>query len=275
MDPDYTHLLSPVLDLAEETSLCLMHYYAEKTLCVNAKADQSPVTAADLAASRLIEQGLLKIAPYPVLSEEGFIPPFAERLHWQTYWLVDPLDGTRDFINHTGDFSINIALIHQNRPVLGVIAAPVSGGLYWALHSGPAYQRLIGESAKLLLPSPIVNPLNKPTDHSGIKVVVSRTFNQDEPRWRALYARLAPIEYLFRGSALKMLMIASQEADLYPRFGLSREWDTAAGHCIVIAAGGHFVDLQGTTLRYNEVPDLATPPFFAFYKSYLTAIICG
>lgn len=275
MDPDYTHLLSPVLDLAEETSLCVMHYYAKKTLCVDTKADDSPVTAADLAAHRLIEQGLLKIASYPVLSEEGFIPPFAERASWKTYWLVDPLDGTRDFIRHTGDFSINIALIHEHCPVLGLIAVPVSGGLFWALHSGPAYQRLSGECLKLLAPSFGVNTLSQSSDPSAIKVVVSRTFNLDDPRWCALSSRLPPTQYLFRGSALKMLMIASQEADLYPRFGLSREWDTAAGQCIVSAAGGYFVDLQGTTLGYNQVADLATPPFLAFHKSYLTALICG
>jgi 3'(2'), 5'-bisphosphate nucleotidase len=217
------------------------------------KADESPCTRADIASHEILTAGLSALEPrYPILSEESASIPFAERANWERYWLVDPLDGTREFLNAHGDFTVNVALVERGTPILGVVHVPVSGATYWAERGRGAWLR--EERGDAFRPIHVADY----RDASAPKVLVSRSHAGAETE--AFLARIGACEREAVGSSLKMCRVADGSAHLYPRFGTTMEWDVAAAYLIVCEAGGSFTDVAGNALRFNK-PDLRNPNF--------------
>ena len=231
-----------------------MAIYADE-FSVSDKADQSPLTAADLASHQTLCEGLRQLTPdIPVLSEESAQIAFSERARWPRYWLVDPLDGTKEFIKRNGEFTVNIALIEAHRAVLGLVLIPAQNRCYYASLSTGAY-RQDGDGApqKLSVTRPAAHPL---------RVVGSRSH-----AGQALsdyVARLGEHIFVPVGSALKFCLVAEGSADIYPRLGPTSEWDTAAAQCVVEAAGGQVITLDGEPLRYNQKNSLLNPHFLVY-----------
>jgi 3'(2'), 5'-bisphosphate nucleotidase len=249
-----SHLLAPVVALAIKAGERILRIYGTR-FRVGRKDDSSPLTAADLASHYCISEGLQQLRTvYPALSEESSEVSFAERSGWETYWLVDPLDGTKEFIKRNGEFTVNIALIHQHRPVLGVVYAPVLETCYFASEGCGAFKRVGNqEPCQIYARSPAAQPLC---------VVGSRSHQTEE---LATYlARLGEYHLKSIGSSLKLCRVAEGQADLYPRIGLTSEWDTAAAQCVVEAAGGAVTDLKGEPLAYNRKSSLLNPYFLVF-----------
>ena len=223
---------------------------------VDWKEDKSPLTLADKKSHQIIWEGL-SITGIPLLSEEGRDIPYEERSGWDYLWLVDPLDGTKEFINRNGEFTINISLIHKSRPVLGVIYAPVKGLLYYALKDKGAYRVFVEEddSIKGIFSKADKLPLNKRDGLTAVRVVASKSHTSPETqayidKLRGIYK---DIFFNSAGSSLKFCLVAEGEADIYPRLGPTMEWDTAAGDIIVEEAGGRVIDIEsGKPLMYNK-----------------------
>lgn len=241
-----------VISIARDASAAIMQVYAED-FAVQHKADNSPLTRADLAAHRIIADGLYRLTPeLPLLSEEGASIAWATRQDWHAYWLVDPLDGTREFIKRNDEFTVNIALIECNRPVFGVIMSPVTGTV-WHAQAGRVALRRDGENDReLRTRQPATAPL---------KVAVSRSHL--DPRARAVLEHLPGAEAVPLGSSLKFCHIAEGLLDVYPRFGPTSEWDTAAGQCILEAAGGVLLAPDGRAFRYNRRDSVLNGDFMA------------
>lgn len=218
------------------------------------KADRSPVTTADLAAHECIFERLEVLGDrWPVLSEENpTLPTWETRRDWDTYWLVDPLDGTRELLRQSKEFTVNIALIHQQQPVLGVIGAPALGLLYYAHRAGGAWRIQEGKEPVTIHSRPF------PADGSS---VVAVSFSHARPEVQRFLRRLGPHQEKRVGSSLKSCQVAEGSLDLYPRYGSTHEWDTAAAQCIVEEAGGHLLDWKLQPLRYNMKADLINPSF--------------
>ena len=255
-DIDLSALAAPVQDIAREAGRRILDVYAG-SFSVTAKPDQSPVTEADFVAHRCILRGLKALTPHiPILSEEASDVGFAERGRWEWLWLVDPLDGTREFIRHSDQFTINIALIHRHEAVFGLILAPVDGICYHAWRGGGAWKQFrSSQPARRIQAARICHP--------PVRVISSQASYRSQ-RLQSYLQRLGDYRHLFVGSALKSCLIAEGAADLYPRFGPTGEWDTAAAQAIVEEAGGHLTDMQSRPLRYNARPVLINPDFFAF-----------
>jgi 3'(2'), 5'-bisphosphate nucleotidase len=220
---------------------------------VEEKDDKSPLTAADMASHNTIVAGLTALTPdIPVLSEESAKIPYQERASWDTYWLIDPLDGTREFIKRNGEFTVNIALIHDGVPVLGVVHVPVSGVTYAACEGKGAIKETPGAGEQ-----PI--SIRKLPD-GPVAVVGSRSHQGDS--LKAFLDKLGDHEIISMGSSLKICLVAEGAADVYPRLGLTSEWDTAAAHCVVEQAGGSLTDLEMNRLRYNTKDSLLNPFFY-------------
>lgn len=250
---DLNQLLSPVREIAEQAGRAILDVYHSE-IEVTHKADNSPLTAADLAAHRIIQQGLNALAAeIPQLSEEGADTPFETRRQWSRYWLIDPLDGTKEFINRNGEFTVNIALIEDGQPVLGVVHAPVLDETWYAAAGVGAHKRS-GEQ-KHLLQTARVNPTRP-------RVLTSKSHRGADVD--AVLARMANFEPISMGSSLKFCVIAEGAADFYPRMGPTSEWDTGAGHAVLRAAGGDVLDLNGAQLRYNQKESILNPYFLAF-----------
>lgn len=246
-------LQKKVLELALEAGQKIMEIY-NRGFDVSEKEDHSPVTTADLASNRLIRDALERISPtFPILSEESARLPFSVRSQWTTYWLIDPLDGTKEFIKHNGEFTVNIALIQGEGPVLGVIYAPVNEVAYYAIKGKGAFKVDHGEHRPIRARA---LPPDKPI------IVGSRSHFTS--RLEAYLVRLGDHELVTVGSSIKFCLIAEGTADLYPRFGPTSEWDTAAGQCVLEAAGGRVTDMKMKPLRYNTKASLKNPDFFAF-----------
>ena len=250
-------LLPQVADIARRAGREILAVYESADFAVTTKSDASPVTAADLRAHRVIVEALAELTPeVPVLSEEAAHTPFAQRAQWQRYWLVDPLDGTREFLARNGQFTVNIALIEGHAPVLGVVHAPQreltyeglagAGAGAWRAAAGAAAQP-IHVSAKAHLP---------------VRVAGSRSHRGNS--LAPFLERLGEHELLAVGSALKFCLVAEGAADVYPRLGPTSEWDTAAAHAVLIGAGGSVSCLDGTALRYNTRDALLNPFFVAY-----------
>jgi len=219
------------------------------------KSDDTPVTAADLAAHDIIVSGLSELSPrYPVLSEESEDIPFKERNDWDRYWLGDPLDGTREFIRRNGEFTVNIALIDNNKPILGVITAPVLNVAYFAA-TGFGVFKQEGDQAPV--------PIHVRSAPEQVTVAKSRCPTVG-PRLQYFLDKLGQHDEISIGSALKSCLIAEGAADVYARFGPTGEWDTGAAQCIVEEAGGHITDLASEDLRYNMRESLINPNFVVF-----------
>ncbi len=239
-----------VIDIVRAAGDAIMEVYRQD-FAVEHKDDRSPLTQADLAAHRIIVAGLEILTPgVPVLSEESASLPWSERQAWTRYWLVDPLDGTREFVKKNGEFTVNIALIDSHEPVFGVVYAPVLAELLYGERGRGAFKRAGGEDVPLHTRRPAVSPL---------RVAASRS-HLDE-RTAALLTRLGEVETQSLGSSLKFCRIAEARIDVYPRFGPTSEWDTAAAQALVEAAGGVVLELDGRPLRYNRKDSLLNPYF--------------
>lgn len=253
--PPVPHLLlGEVVALARAAGEAILDVYAGE-FAVERKDDRSPLTEADLRAHRLIVAGLARLTPdVPIISEESPVPPLATRRGWEWLWLVDPLDGTREFVDRSGEFTVNIALIHRHEAVLGVLHVPVRGIDYYACAGHGAFrQERDGLAHRIAV---------RPTLADPPRVVASRSH-----RGSALdpfFARLGAHELCAAGSALKFGLLAEGAADLYPRVGTTCEWDTAAGQAIVEAAGGQVIDRSGRRLAYNAHDDLRNPDYVCF-----------
>ncbi len=242
--------MEAVNEVVLRAAAAVLERYRAGDTWVRAKADGSPVTGVDLAADAILRDGLAALDPaIPYLSEEHEIPPYAVRRRWRRYWLVDPLDGTKEFVNRTGEFTVNVALIEDGAPVLGVVAAPVAGLLYYARTGEGAWKRE-GNGP----PRRLRSTLSSPSD--PLRVVESRSHPS-----AALERFLEPmtvVERVKRGSSLKFCVVAEGRADVYPRLGPTMEWDVAAGDC-VHRSSGHPEPHSGT-LRYNK-PSLRNGSF--------------
>jgi 3'(2'), 5'-bisphosphate nucleotidase len=245
--------LHQIIAIAKAAGEGIMTVYNQPGGEIVLKADQSPLTEADLLSNRIIVDGLARLTPdIPVLSEESAAIPYRQRADWQRFWLVDPLDGTKEFIKRNGEFTVNIALIEQGRPVLGVVHAPVLDVCYAGAADTGAFVERGGHR-----PEPIhVSPRD---GQETLKVVASRSHR--DARTTALLDRLGPHECIAMGSSLKFCLVAEGSAHFYPRLGPTMEWDTAAAHAVVEAAGGKVCDLSGIALQYNKA-DLRNPEFF-------------
>lgn len=257
------HLLTIAIESALVAGKEILAVYESGDFSVETKADNSPLTRADKLAQAVIA-ATLEQTGIPVLSEEGRAIPYAERTAWTRLWIVDPLDGTKEFISRNGDFTINIALIEEGKPVLGVIYVPALHELFYGIAAESAWKveganrfDSIGE----LMAAAVRLPLKR--DATTYRVAVSRSHM--DRRTRAFIDSLREehpdLEIVQRGSSLKICMVASGEADIYPRFGPTMEWDTAAGHALALAAGKRMVKADAKDdLAYNK--ENLLNPFF-------------
>ncbi len=250
---DLSQLLKVVIGVAEEASAAILEVYREENLGVSYKVDESPLTLADKRSHELIESRLSHLTPaIPVVSEESVMPSWETRKHWQDFWLIDPLDGTKEFVSRNGEFTVNIALLKNLKPVLGVMFAPALKTAYYAYRGGGAFKRN---------PYGEVQAIKVSDYRSGLVVAASRS--HDREKMDALLKTWGPTQVLNVGSALKMGLVAEGTAHVYPRIGPTMEWDTAAAHCILMEAGGTLRLWDGSELRYNK-PDLLNPGFVCF-----------
>jgi 3'(2'), 5'-bisphosphate nucleotidase len=241
-------------EIARAAGEAIMAIY-RSDFSVQTKADASPLTAADLAAQQVILDGLSRLEPLlPILSEEAKALAWSQRQHWSRYWLVDPLDGTREFVKRNGEFTVNIALIDERHTVLGVVLAPVTGELYIAeqgkgawlqVQAGGEWQRI---HARALAQPPV---LAGSRSHGSEQTAMLHSLLGEDHQ-------LVPL-----GSSLKFCLIARGAADVYLRLGLTSEWDTAAAQCVLQEAGGAVLDLHGKPFTYNRGESLLNPEFIA------------
>jgi 3'(2'), 5'-bisphosphate nucleotidase len=246
-------LADRLMPIADRAGAAIMQIY-DAGFAVQRKEDNSPLTQADLESQRIIIDGLTEIAPdIPILSEESAQAPWNERRGWRELWVVDPLDGTREFVKRNGEFTVNIALVVEHEPVLGLVAAPALGLLYWGALGIGAFSRH-GSAAQL--------PIHVSAAQNPLRVVGSRS--HPSPDTATYLARLKPHAMTGIGSSLKFCLVAEGNADLYPRFGPTSEWDTAAGQALLEAAGGQVTRLDGHRLRYNCRESIINGDFLAF-----------
>lgn len=242
--------LKDVIHLAKEAGDAIMEIY-KKDFTVEFKADESPLTEADQAAHNIIEAGLLALdkangTQIPILSEEGKHLPYEQRKHWDYFWLVDPLDGTKEFVKKNGEFTVNIALIHKDTPVLGVVYAPALGDVYFAKQGEGAFKN---DQAL---------PITDATQQPVFNVVASRSHMSPETQdFIDAIVTNKPKELVSIGSSLKLCMVAEGAASVYPRLAPTMEWDTGAAHAIVLEAG---MSLEGYSPEKGYAPHLYNKP---------------
>lgn len=243
-------MLEQICQLAREAGEAIMQVYdGQAPLDVSHKSDDSPVTAADIAAHKVIVAGLTALTPdVPILSEED-PPAWEARQQWQRYWLVDPLDGTKEFIKRNGEFTVNIALIEQGKPVLGVVYAPAMGVMYSAAE-GKAWKEEGGHQEQIHV-----------RDARPPLVVISRSHASSDLELKEYLNQMGEHQTIAIGSSLKFCLVAEGKAQLYPRFGPTNIWDTGAGHAVAIAAGAHVHDWKGQTLDYAPRESFLNPGF--------------
>jgi len=246
----------PLLNLAQKAGHAILQFYHKhQAYTIHTKQDDSPVTSADMASHAILVEGLQKLTPdIPILSEEGVHPPWQERQTWKTYWLLDPLDGTSQFVKQGREFTVNIALIQNHLPIIGLLYVPITQTTYYACSEwGGAFKQQATEQPM---------PLHvKPWQPAQTIVLTSQ--REDKTRIRTLLKTIGAYQHLSMSSAWKFGYLAEGKADIVPRLGKTGEWDTAAGQCIIELAGGTLVDLQGQPFRYNTKDSLINPPFLA------------
>lgn len=255
MSEHFDTWLVEVSRIAREAGARIMAIYTRDDLGIEAKADESPLTLADKAAHEHIVAELAALTPdIPVLSEESTAIPFSVRQSWGRYWLVDPLDGTKEFIKRNGEFTVNIALIDQHQPVFGVVYAPALDELYTGAQGLGASKTGSHSGTR---PIKVQDKAN-----ASPRVVASRS-HRGELLDKYLH-RLGDHEVVSMGSSLKICLVAEGRADLYPRLGPTCEWDTAAAHAVVLAAGGQLTDTELKPLQYNRKDEYLNPHFLVF-----------
>jgi 3'(2'), 5'-bisphosphate nucleotidase len=247
--------LQKIVLLAKQAGEAIMQVYAQTDLQIEVKQDDSPVTAADIASHNVIIARLKQhFADIAVMSEEDADISWAERQTWQTYWLIDPLDGTKEFIKRNGEFTVNIALIHQGQAIAGVVYAPVLDKCYSGIVGQGAWLEHNGSTSILDIRQ---RPLQTPPVVVGSRSHIS-------PDVAAYLQTIGEHQMLSVGSSLKFCMVAEGQADVYPRLGLTSEWDTAAAQAVLESAGGKVVEYPAlTTLQYNQKENILNPYFIA------------
>jgi 3'(2'), 5'-bisphosphate nucleotidase len=241
-------LLEPCIKLAEQAGDAIMAIYQQGDIDKQQKQDNTPVTKADLAANEVLVSGLNALDPStPIMSEETPIPPLTERQHWQRYWLLDPMDGTGEFILESGDFAVNIALIENNQPVLGVIHWPTKGITYFASANNGAFKREAGNDTQIFVASP-----------SELTLAVSR---RQKIAAVSQYLNTQFTTVALGSCSLKACIVAEGKADCFLRIGPTGEWDTGASQIIVEEAGGCITDAEFNPLTYNQRESTENPDF--------------
>ena len=254
---NYADLIEPIVALARNAGDAILEVYATD-FDVQSKGDESPLTQADLASHRCIVDGLAALTPdLPIISEESGLPDFEERSSWSSYWLIDPLDGTKEFVNRNGEFTVNIALIEAGRPVVGIVHVPVQGKTYVGCEGQGAELRNADETPQAIQVAA--------ASASPVRVVGSRSHRGAS--LDAFIERLGNCELVPMGSSLKFCVVAKGEADVYPRLGPTSEWDTAAAQAVVEQAGGSVVTLDGNPMMYNQKSDILNPHFLVIGAS--------
>lgn len=247
-------VLEQLVDISRRAGLKILEWY-EGDMGITKKPDDSPLTRADLASHELINAELSSRWPeIPILSEESADIPWETRKNWQRYWLVDPLDGTKEFINHNGEFTVNIALINDHQPVMGIVHVPVTDTSYFGARDFGAWRQQGGSDAR---PIQVRRPSAKPA-------VIVGSRSHANPELASQLNQLGPHQLTSMGSSLKFCRIAEGLADFYPRLGPTCEWDTAAAQAVVEAAGGQVVKNDGSALGYNTKATYLNPYFFVF-----------
>jgi len=250
-DFDLPTIAEDIGGIAIEAGKAILEIYGQDFEVVQ-KEDQSPLTQADLASHRIIRDSLAALTPdIPLLSEESAAIDFDTRRGWRRYWLVDPLDGTKEFVNRNGEFTVNIALVVDHDAVLGVVHVPVSGVTYTGIvGAGATRQSAGGAREEISIRVPCADP-----------VIVVGSRSHANPVLHQLLAAVGDYELVSMGSSLKFCLLAEGKADFYPRLGPTSEWDTAAAHAVVTAAGGRIITLDGQPLQYNRKKSLLNPEF--------------
>jgi 3'(2'), 5'-bisphosphate nucleotidase len=274
---EYHHLLIPSLVAAKAAGNAILDVY-ETSFDIETKDDRTPLTLADKQSHEIIMDHLLHISQeqltIPILSEEGKDVPYSERKEWSDFWLVDPLDGTKEFIKRNGEFTVNIALISRNRPIMGIIYIPVQDVYYFAMKDRGSNKltssRIISDELSLedLLESSVKLPINEPRspsaeEKSTITIVGSRSHATKELEQYVdnMKSEFQEVEFVSAGSSLKFCLVAEGKADIYPRYAPTMEWDTAAGQIIAEEAGRSVIRVDnGAPLLYNK-EDLKNPWF--------------
>ncbi|MCX7121836.1 MAG: 3'(2'),5'-bisphosphate nucleotidase CysQ [Gammaproteobacteria bacterium] len=242
--------LPELCQLIKRAGCATLAYYQKNNLEVNTKFDDSPLTQADLAANEIIVSGLASLSDIPIISEETRQIPYDERKSWKQFWLVDPLDGTKEFIKGSDEFTVNIALIENGEPILGLVYAPALDQLYYgAMNFGAYYQWGNAEYRKI--------PFTESSSPASLRVVMSASHGDEKTMTFA--KKLGdtfnkPVIAVSKGSSLKICLLATGEADVYPRLGPTSEWDIAAGHAVLRSVGGELCDFEtGLPLTYNKI----------------------
>jgi len=251
-------LANQVISLTQKAGEVILGVYS-RDFDVIEKSDQSPLTEADLLSHQTIVDGLAKLTPtVPVLSEESSERDIKNRLNWKTYWLIDPLDGTKEFVKKNGEFTVNIGLVHDHQPVFGVVYAPVLNLTYWGGVALGAHK--ITQNRQLA-----ISVRERPQSSTQWKIVGSRSHQSSE--FKSFIEKYPGAEVISMGSSLKLCLVAEGVADLYPRLGLTSEWDTAASQAVVEAAGGQVLRMpEMTSLRCNQDESSLLNPYF---------LVCG
>jgi len=248
-----SELIEQLIEISKEAGKAILEVY-KTNFDYQIKEDLSPLTEADTRSNNIICERLKVLTPnIPILSEENSDVPFNIRSQWNQYWLIDPLDGTKEFIKQNGEFTVNIALIKNNTPILGIINVPATGETYWGSEENGSYYSSNDISKKKISVS---KNLGDP-----IRVVTSRSHKN--ANLENLLKNLDKYKLVRKGSSLKFCLIATGEADVYPRFGTTSEWDIAAGEAIVKFAGGYIVTVDNQAMKYNTKENLLNSYFIA------------
>ena len=265
----HTSLLNAVVDIAHQAGEKIMSVYNQQNMDIDliAKEDGSPLTKADLLAHHTIVDALKILTPdIPVLSEESSEEECKQRHQWPQLWLVDPLDGTKEFIHRTDEFTVNIALIVDHCPVLGVVYAPALGVMYFAMDNYGAYKQFAGKTERIFA------SVGAADGRPPLRVAASRRHGGEA--LEKFLQQLPEYTLVNAGSALKICLVAEGAADLYPRLGPTSEWDTAAGHAIINNAGGILYDMQHTPFLYNARKTLLNGSFVVSHKDARQFELC-
>jgi len=253
---DYNKLCNAIIAISKNAGKEILKIYNKADLGVTFKDDNSPLTLADKASNDVIEKSLNKLTPdIPILSEEGKDIDFSSREKWDIFWLIDPLDGTKEFIKRNGEFTVNIALISKGSPILGVVYAPVLDTTWYGIISKGSYKISKDQSE-------IKITVNEP--HNETKVVTSRS-HANNPKLDKFLKDFPNHKLVKMGSSIKICLVADGSAHIYPRLGPTMEWDTAAAHAVVKYAGGNIYDMDNNELVYNK-SNLLNPEFLVNHK---------
>ena len=252
-------ILLEILNIAIDAGKEILKIYNDDII-VKSKEDNSPLTKADINSNKIIINRLQNLEPnFPILSEESLID-WNERKEWQKYWLIDPLDGTKEFINKNGEYTVNISLIEKNYPIFGVIYAPAKSLLYYAIENRGAFKVITNSNIETVDEFKIIKTYKKSND--VVRVIGSRSHsNKEFEKW--LSDNLNSYELVKIGSSLKFCLLAEGGADIYPRLGPTSEWDIAAGHIILEEAGGSINDIDNNKILYNTKENVINPFFIA------------